>query len=58
MKNLFLHNRIHVDNILANQNYPWLGDRRDPAMMNSSNQSSLRNIAICACIFVILPRDI
>ena len=58
MKNLFLHNQIHVNNILANQNYLWLVGRMGPAMMNSSSRSSLRNIAMSACIFLMLPRDI
>ena len=58
MKNLFLHNQIHVNNILANQNYLWLVGRMGPAMMYSSSQNSLRNIAMYACIFLMIPRDI
>ena len=58
MKNLFLHNRINVNNILAKQNYLWLGDRMGPAMKSSSSRSSRRNIAMFACIFLRFPRDI
>ena len=58
MKNLFLHNRIHVNNISAKQNYLWYGDRMGPAMMCSSSQNSLRSIAMHDCLSYILLRDI
>jgi hypothetical protein len=54
MKNLFLHNQILVNSILANQNYLWLVGRMGPAMMYSSNQNSLRNIAKHHCLSLII----
>ena len=54
MKNLFLHNQILVNSILANQNYLWLVGRTGPAMMYSSNQNSLRNIAKHHCLSLII----
>ena len=54
MKNLFLHNQKHVNNILANQNYQWLVDRMGPAMMYSSSQNSLRSIAMHDCLSLII----
>ena len=58
MKNLFLHNQIRVNNILAKQNYLWLGDRMGPAMMYSSSRSSLRNIAMYYCPSITIYFDL
>ena len=58
MKNLFLHNQIHLNNILAKQNFRWLGDRMGPAMMYSSSQSSLRNIAMYYCPSITIYFDL